>query len=112
MLRSIGVVMLAGACFARPAMQPFPRECAWGKGVVEAAGLPVVASDVGGLGRLCAAHPGSAAVFPPLDAAALDAAIEKARREGEAMSAAGRIAAAKYDWEALSQILVDFYAKI
>ena len=27
-------------------MQPFPRECAWGEGVVEAAGLPVVRDDV------------------------------------------------------------------
>ena len=41
-----GAVMLAGACFARPALQPFPRECAWGEGVVEAAGLPVVRDDV------------------------------------------------------------------
>ena len=31
---------------ARPAMQPFPRECAWGEGVVEASGLPVVRDDV------------------------------------------------------------------
>jgi len=77
-----------------------------------ASGLPVAASDVGGLGRLCAAHPGAAVVFPPLDAAALDAAIAKARRDGEAMSVAGRIAAAQYDWSVLSQRLVDFYAKI
>ena len=41
-----GAVMLASACFARPALQPFPRECAWGEGAVEAAGLPVVRDDV------------------------------------------------------------------
>ena len=71
-----------------------------------ATGLPVAASDVGGLGRLCAAHPDAAAVFPPLDAAALDAAIARARRDGETMSAAGRIAAAEYDWSALSRRLL------
>ena len=31
---------------ARPAMQPFPRECAWGEGAVESAGLPVVRDAV------------------------------------------------------------------
>ena len=45
-LRSLGVVMLAGTCFARPALQPFPRECTWAEGAVEASGLPVVRDDV------------------------------------------------------------------
>ena len=43
---ALGVVMLAGACFARPALQPFPRDCTWSEGVVEASGLPVVRDDV------------------------------------------------------------------
>ena len=82
-----------------------------------AAGLPVVASDVGGLGRLCAAHPGAALSFTADDAAGLDRALaELARRiaSGEAakMSEAGRRAAAEYDWRALSARLVDFYAEI
>ena len=46
MLWLSGVAALAGACFARPALQPFPRECVWGEGFVEAAGLPVVRDDV------------------------------------------------------------------
>ena len=82
-----------------------------------AAGLPVVASDVGGLGRLCAAHPGAALSFPTDDAAGLDRALaELSRRlvsgEVSEMSEAGRKAAAEYDWQALSARLVDFYAKI
>ena len=39
-------MLAAGPCIARPALQPFPRECTWGEGVVEAAGLPVVRDDV------------------------------------------------------------------
>ena len=77
-----------------------------------AAGLPVVASDVGGLGRLCAAHPRAAAVFVPGDAAALDAAVDKAFAERAEMSAAGLAAAHEYDWAVLSARLVDFYANI
>ena len=42
-----GALMLAaGACIARPALQPFPRECTWGDGAVEASGLPVVRDNV------------------------------------------------------------------
>ena len=82
-----------------------------------AAGLPVVASDVGGLGRLCAAHPDAAITFSSGDSAALDHALDELSRKGasgalEAMSAAGRKAAAEYDWRMLSSRLVDFYAKI
>ena len=77
-----------------------------------AAGLPVAASDVGGLGRLCAAHPGAAAVFAPGDSAALDAAVEKVLAERAEMSAAGVAAAHEYDWAALAARLVDFYANI
>ena len=45
-LLPLGVVMLASSCFARPALQPSPRECVWGEGFVEAAGMPVVRDDV------------------------------------------------------------------
>jgi glycosyltransferase involved in cell wall biosynthesis len=77
-----------------------------------AAGLPVAASGVGGLGRLCAAHPGAAAAFSPGDAAGLDAALGKARREGSALAAAGRAAAGEYAWAALGRKLVDFYGTL
>jgi len=80
-----------------------------------AAGLPVLASDVGGLGKLCAAHPDAAITFSSGDSAALDRAIcELSSRAASgalgAMSAAGRKAAAEYDWRTLSSRLVDFYA--
>ena len=75
-----------------------------------AAGLPVAASSAGGLGRLCAAHPGAAASFAPGDAAGLDAALEKTRTDGPAMAAAGRAAAKEYAWDALAAKLVAFYA--
>ena len=74
-----------------------------------AAGLPVVASNVGGLARLCAAHPEAAATFEPGDAASMDAALERALAGGKAMSEAGVAAASGYDWATLSERLVDFY---
>ena len=77
-----------------------------------AAGLPVVASDVGGLGKLCAAHPEAAAVFAPGDADAFDAALSKALANRQKMSAAGVAAARLYDWGALSARLVDFYSNL
>ena len=77
-----------------------------------AAGLPVVASDIGGLGRLCAAHPGAAEVFAPDDASALDAAVDVAAERSKEMSECGRLAAKEYDWSRLSSQLVDFYAEI
>ena len=82
-----------------------------------AAGLPVVASDVGGLGRLCAAHPDAAITFAHDRPESLDAALDELRRrveagEAAAMSAAGRRAAAEYDWANLSARLVGFYAEI
>ena len=80
-----------------------------------AAGVPVIASDVGGLGRLCAAHPGAATTFPCDDPAALDAAIERLAADHalkEAQILAGKAAAAKYDWRELATKLVGFYAQV
>ncbi len=82
-----------------------------------AAGLPVVASDVGGLGRLCARHPDAAITFDSASAADLERAIDELSRRiasgaVKAMSEAGRKAAAEYDWHRLSARLVDFYSEI
>lgn len=80
-----------------------------------AAGVPVVASDVGGLGKLCAAHPDAAQTFAEGDCDAMDRAIaevlgSEARRN--AMVAAGRKAAEQYDWRVLAARLVDFYGTL
>ena len=81
-----------------------------------AAGLPVVASDVGGLGRLCAAHPAAAEMFAPGDPAALDAALsrlqERIRSGAEEISKAAKASAGEYDWSVLAARLVDFYGTI
>ena len=80
-----------------------------------AAGLPVVASDVGGLGKLCASHPEAALTFAPGDFDAMDGALRRLMSESDLrsrLSAAGRAAAAQYDWRTLSSRLVDFYAEI
>ena len=82
-----------------------------------AAGLPVVASDVGGLGRLCARHPDAAITFDSASAADLDRALDELSRRiasgaARGMSEAGRKAAAEYDWNRLSARLVDFYLEI
>ena len=80
-----------------------------------AAGLPVVASNVGGLGRLCAAHPGAALVFDPADPSALSAALSRVLADpalASSLAAAGRAAARDYDWTALAARLSDFYATL
>jgi len=80
-----------------------------------AAGIPVIASDVGGLGRLCASHPDAAKTFHCGDMEAMAAAIELVASDqalATSMVQAGIIAAAEYDWHGLSAKLVDFYAQI
>ena len=80
-----------------------------------AAGLPVVASNVGGLGRLCAAHPGAALVFDPADPSALSTALSRVLADpalAASLAAAGRAAARDYDWTALAARLSDFYATL
>ena len=80
-----------------------------------AAGLPVVASDVGGLGRLCAAHPDAALTFAPGDIEALDGAMRRLAAEPalrDSLASAGRTAAAGYDWGCLADRLIAFYRDI
>lgn len=80
-----------------------------------AARLPVIASNVGGLGRLCAAHPGAALLFQPGDAASLDAALARLTTEkglANDMREAGYQAASEYDWGVLVTALVDFYRRL
>ena len=77
-----------------------------------AAGLPVVAADVGGLGRLCAAHPGAALTFAPGDAAGLAAALDRLAADpalARAVADKGREAARAYDWSALAARLDEFF---
>lgn len=80
-----------------------------------AAGLPVVASDVGGLGRLCAAHPCAAITFASGSMDALEAAYVRIASSPElrqSLAAAGREAAKDYDWRRLSQKLIGLYQSI
>ena len=72
----------------------------------------VAASRVGGLGRLCAAHPGAAETFDPDDPSSLDAALGRILSpdfpRGRVVAAAAA-AAAEYDWGRIAGRLVDFY---
>ena len=80
-----------------------------------AAGVPVIASDVGGLGRLCAAHPQAALTFPCGDQDALEKAFARLmsdRKLKESLSNAGKAAAATYDWQNLAVKLIGFYGQI
>ena len=102
----------AADAFALPSRhEPF------GIAVLEAwaAGVPVAASRVGGLARLCDANPGAAETFDPADPASLDAALGRILSpdfpRGRAV-AAGKAAAAKHDWKRLAGRLLDFYARL
>ena len=80
-----------------------------------AAGLPVVASEVGGLGRLCAAHPGAALTFAPDDSAGLETALDRVCSDEDqwrTLSEAGRCAASSYDWNNLASRLLGFYGEL
>ena len=82
-----------------------------------ASGLPVVASDVGGLGKLCSAHPDAALVFKCGDAAGLGGALDEMSRriangEDKKMAEEGQKAAHQYDWSQLSDRLVGFYGEL
>ncbi len=79
-----------------------------------AAGLPVVASNVGGMGRLCGAHPNAALTFVPGDAASMDAALERVVSDKtlrEELRKEGLAAAKDYDWGKLAHKLVAFYGE-
>ena len=80
-----------------------------------AAGVPVIASDVGGLGRLCAAHPQAALTFPCGDQDALERALARLMSDKqlkESLSNAGKAAAVTYDWQNLAAKLIGFYGQI
>ena len=77
-----------------------------------ACGVPVVASAVGGLGRLCAAHHGAALMFKPDDAAELDEALKLVAKCRDSLISEGFAAARQYDWNILSARLVEFYRSL
>lgn len=77
-----------------------------------ASGLPVLASAVGGLARLCAAHPGSALMFKSDSSAELDDALCKSADLHDSLVAKGLDAARQYDWNILSGRLVEFYRSL
>ena len=80
-----------------------------------AAGVPVAASRVGGLARLCAANPGAAVMFDPDDPASLDVALGRILAPDFPRAravAAGLAAAEAYDWGRLSGRLLDFYSEL
>ena len=80
-----------------------------------AAGVPVVASDVGGLGRLCAAHPGAALTFPPDNPNLMENAMDRLFSSDSVRNdlvQAGHLAVQNYDWRTLCENLVAFYQHI
>ena len=80
-----------------------------------AAGVPVVASDVGGLGRLCAAHPQAALAFPCENQEELEKTFARLQSDKQlqiSLSKAGKTAAAAYDWQNLAAKLIVFYGEL
>ena len=78
-----------------------------------AAGCKVVASDVGGLGRLCRAHPNAAILFEAGNLDDMEKAIARAQgEEGRKMADSAVKAAQEYDWSKLAARLVDFCRNI
>jgi len=77
-----------------------------------ACGLPVIASSVGGLGKLCAAHQGAALTFSPDSPQQLDAALRRLPTARASLVAEGLGAARQYDWNILSARLVEFYRSL
>ena len=80
-----------------------------------AAGIPVVASTAGGMGRLLAEHPGAALSFAPGDAAGLDLALLRVEGDAElrqSLVEAGWKASSGYGWVRLAERLVDFYGEL
>lgn len=77
-----------------------------------ACGVPVVASSVGGLARLCAAHNGAALMFAPDSPQELDDAIRRVPMLRNSLVSEGLDAAKKYDWNVLSARLVEFYRSL
>lgn len=77
-----------------------------------ACGVPVIASSVGGLGKLCAAHQGAALQFSPDSAQQLDDALRRLPAVRASLVAEGLGAAKQYDWSILSERLVAFYRSL
>jgi D-inositol-3-phosphate glycosyltransferase len=79
-----------------------------------ACGLPIVATDVGGV-REFVAHGLGGAVVPPKDAAALASGLEQYLRSPETGRAAGeynrRRTTTEFSWRASAQCLLDVYVR-
>ncbi len=118
---SPGSPELAAEYRAADAFALASRHEPFGIAVLEAwaAGVPVAAARVGGLARLCEANPGAAVVFDPAAAPSSPESLDSALRrvlspdfDRAAAIAAGRAAAARHDWRALSSELLGFYAAL
>ena len=77
-----------------------------------ACGVPVVASAVGGLARLCSSHNGAALLFAPDAPDELDDALRRVPRLRNSLVSEGLDAAKQYDWHILSARLVEFYRSL
>jgi len=83
------------------------------RAVVEflAAGVPVVASDVGGVSEVV--HPGTGWLVPPADAEAMAAAIVSALRSAGAqeIASAGQASVARFDEKEMVRLLDELYER-